>query len=501
MEFNFSRGMVRDTPPTQIPVGGCYDIQDLLVDGNGVATKRGNVVDLCASVGDTIPSMVACAPYAADDNRVFAIAQDSGTSTLFEVTTGTASAISGTANAPKDTPKFYIDKLLITDEGGAVPQKVTTGTPPVLAPLGGSPPGASTSCIHLGRYLLANNEDDHPNRLWFSPVPDIEATWDTTNAWIDFDEPVTALASIQGALLVWSKKSLWRVIGDVPPGDNGENMQVQPVAGVGCFDSRALFVSNNSAYFAGDSGVYMVGGAGVTSLTEKTDGTGIGTYWRSLSKTFTTGSVFSLAVFKNRFLHVTYVDSTGPSYYALKCYLPTLAWVRDTGGVAHMHAAQREFDQPERLFAASGANTKVTELTGVFDVATSDDADSDTFTNVLPGLVTRLIGAGTGQKSFGHGHLHYDLYDPAHGSEGVFVQFANTVPTDAVPWDFGILAAASPNPPATAGFQRTRFNVNLDGYGLAVWVQLHEPCTNFSLFGVETQQRQYGVDSEVEAGS
>ena len=85
----------------------------------------------------------------------------------------------------------------------------------------------------------------------------------------------------------------------LPPGDPAENMQLQSVADVGTFDGRSIAVGPGIAYVANDSGVFEIAAGAPVSLTEKKDSTGIGSYWRSLSKVFTSGSVFALGLFKD----------------------------------------------------------------------------------------------------------------------------------------------------------------------------------------------------------
>jgi hypothetical protein len=117
----------------------------------------------------------------------------------------------------------------------------------------------------------------NPNRLFFSPTPDIEATWDTANSWIDCDYAITGLASLHNVLLIFSQGHTERIIGSTPP--PGSDMDRAPVGSIGCTDARSIVVQEGNAIFANPRGVYLTNGAGFASLT--TEGF-IETYWQSL---------------------------------------------------------------------------------------------------------------------------------------------------------------------------------------------------------------------------
>src|SRR4029077_5224394 len=173
-----------------------------------------------------------------------------------------AAGISVSTLETYENSPLHVDKLILADGRGALPPKkayLSAGTVAV-ADLGGSPPAAKVSTVLLGHLVLANSTAN-PNRVWFSPIPDIEAAWDTANSWFDVPHEVTGLASVQGALIIFTRGETWRVIGDVPPGHPTFNMQLQPAGTPGCVDARSIVKMNGLVYFAHESGMYYTNGA------------------------------------------------------------------------------------------------------------------------------------------------------------------------------------------------------------------------------------------------
>ena len=95
-------------------------------------------------------------------------------------------------------------------DGTTAPKKYDGSATP--AALGGSPPAGKFAAIYKTRVYLAGTAAN-PNRVFASPTPDIEATWDTSNSYLDADYPVTGLAPLANQLLVFSAGHLERFIG------------------------------------------------------------------------------------------------------------------------------------------------------------------------------------------------------------------------------------------------------------------------------------------------
>jgi hypothetical protein len=159
-------------------------------------------------------------------------------------------------------------------DGTTAPIKYDGAAAP--AALGGTPPAGKFCEIYKTRLVLGGKSGNE-NRLYFSPTPDIGATWDTTNSWIDCDHAITGIAALHNALLIFSQGHTERIIGSTPP--PGSDMDRSPLGDIGCTDARSIVVQEGNCLFANPRGVYLTNGAGFASLT--TEGQ-VETYWQSL---------------------------------------------------------------------------------------------------------------------------------------------------------------------------------------------------------------------------
>jgi hypothetical protein len=182
-EVDWSRGLVRDIPRSEIPPGGAYNLVDFFCDRPGMLYKRGGTAfqgGVLNAHSDNDVIGTAC-PQFAGDPRVCAFTSDGTNTWLYDVTdpggTGTAVSVGNIGFAAFENPTFFDEKLIVTDGlGNKPPTKVyLTGSPPpvgaamAFATLGGLPPvGARYSCVHSGRLLLAGSPK-YPNRIWAGP--------------------------------------------------------------------------------------------------------------------------------------------------------------------------------------------------------------------------------------------------------------------------------------------------------------------------------------------
>src|SRR5262249_22607721 len=144
--------------------------------------------------------------------------------------------------------------------------------------LGGTPPTAVFGAVYKQRLLLAGSSAN-PNRMWFSETPNIESTWDTSNKYLDFEGIITGLAALNNQILVFRRDATERVIGAIPPGAVGSDMDRAKMWDVGCVDPRSIVVWDGNCIFANTRGVYMTNGSTPVSLTAQG---GIERYWQDL---------------------------------------------------------------------------------------------------------------------------------------------------------------------------------------------------------------------------
>lgn len=402
IQNDWSGGMVRDRSRNAIPSNAFYDSTDLIFFRPGMLAGRGGTSYATGALaGATYASAVVWAEFPfggrlvaiGDNSHIYDTGVDVGGSTITTI----------------DKPKLRVGggkNLLVftASNGTSSPVKYDgVGAP---AALGGSPPAGKYAAVYKSRLALGGASAT-PQRVYFSPTPDIESTWDTTNSWIDFDHPITGMVAVQNALIVFSQGHTERLTGDIPP--PGSNMDRSPVGDIGCLDARSISVYKNNVIFAAQQGVYMTNGVSLESLTTKPDGTGIGDFWQGLAS-FTASTISTVTLGDHLLVFV--LNSSGVLQAGLICFLPTRAWGRLTNIVPTMLAAAVGVD--EEVYAADRATNHVQALSGILprvDRVSSLYVSDANGTAVKPFLETRAYGVGVGMKAFGDVAITADLED------------------------------------------------------------------------------------------
>jgi hypothetical protein len=500
---------------------------------------------------------------------VLAIGTDgASTRTLFDITTGTAATgISIGAMQPYENPPLHKDKLILTDGIGAVAPKKAylSGGTVTVAALGGSPPTAKVSCVYASHLVLANS-NANPNRIWFSPIPNIEgntttiasavagsggsftltgiytdwfavgstvtvtgstsnngtytvksatdtggittvavvgsvpsatgtmgsitSNWDTGNSWFDVPHEITGLAALQGVLIIFTRGETWRILGDVPPGHPNFNMQLQPLATVGCIDARSIVKMNGLVYFAHESGMYYTNGAAPASITHRSDATGIGNLWADALNGYSPqlGSVVCAGVYLNKHLFVTVrhaaSDPQAGARYQFLYYEPTGSWVELSDGVtADMYAAS--FAPIVELYAACGDGAdpvRALKLSGLFRPSAANKADANGEA-VAPTLTFRTLADGVGLKSWGRARLTYDMRDAASDDPTLAVDAARGMEATS----FATMSTLAESTDTV----RQRFSVACDSQAMTIRLTQSNASALTELHALEVESRPY----------
>lgn len=498
VEAGWPLGFVRDCPRHAIPPGGSYGLLDYLLDKPGVLYKRGGASYQSAALSGEVDIIGMAAPEYPGDPRVVAFASNGSDTTAYDIT-GTSPGTGQDCNSALllENPPLYIDRLIICDGlGVAPPQKVTAALAGDIsvADLGGDPPTAKYSCLHAGRLVLANSNDE-PNRVWFSDPLDAENTWDTTDGYIDVDEPVTGLASIQGVLIVFSRGHNQRILGDVPPGygtvSSEVNMSLQPASTCGCIDARSIVRDDEWIYVANEQGVFRVNGAGQQSMTTKDDASGIAAFWAETIYRFSPalGAVVASGVYLDHLV----VSVKRPSNEELEiegartqiaCFLPTGAWTRLSGGVGGTMYATRFAPFYEMYY---GINTELASdsnrarfISSIFSASATDPDGTD----IEPLFESRTLGleAGVGMKHYDLAHLTYRL--DTDDDATLAVSRAAGLEAD------GSFDAVDESPLlGSAEIKRSRFTLARQNQGIAVRVQQAGASSATELYLLETVAR------------
>jgi hypothetical protein len=487
VELDWSRGMVRDTARGAQPQASVYDAADYLLNRPGMAYKRGGwgYANTAAFSGATTTTAVAYAPFQAG-TRVLGVGNNGHVYDTTVAGVGTAVFGAATQFPVVDRPKLIEDKLIFPRSDGTSVPKVATlnGTTLTFVDLAGGPPPGKYLAIYKSRPVLAG-QLGFPNRITFGPAawtPGITTTWTfvpthdlaTDYSYIEGDYPVTGLAALQNALLVFSAGHMERIVGSTPPPDS--DMERGTIGATGCIDARSIVQLDNSVIFANQTGVYQTNGVSFTSLT--TDG-GIESYWQSLFAGYTPGLSQPVSAGMYRGNLLVYVGV--PANVCLICNVARRAWGRVTNVKATMFAEasgttdELYFGQFDRFI---GTTSGMYTPTG----ANKNDADG---TPVLPMLETRLFGDGPGVKRFGFGRVSYDLRDAAADNPTLKVSVAEGLEaptfTQAPESPFG----------ETTDVARRRFSVRRRGQAAAIRFEQTGASAKTELYAVEVEQ--YGL--------
>lgn len=503
-EAEFSRGFVRDMPRSSIPVGGVYDIVDYFIDRPGVAYKRGGTVyqggDLGSNTGGV--GFVAAAEFPPPAGtplglhaglRIFGLGADGN---VYDITSGSTS-LGALGITTVDNPALFVDRVVIPASDGVTgPKKVfMSGGTLTLGTWGGSPPPGRICTVHLSRVVLANSEA-HPNRIWFSPVPNPESTWDadpsTGKAYLDTNHFLSGITPCQGVLLAFSPGRTERIIGDIPPGTIGENMSVQPIGEVGCVDPRSIAPWRGNVIFVGQGGIWVTNGVGFDSMIEKDDGSGITSYWRDLYDVVSTnGGIFSGGIYGRDyyFLSCSYGGTLADT---LVCYMPRKAWTRISNVGVRSYAAG--FIGINELYGATiqgMPGNRVVKMSSVFNPDASNRYDANG-APVAPQIQLRMIGEGTGLKTHGHGHVSYDLRDAASDNPTLDLSAALGIEADT-----GFMTVQEGSPlPETTKVTRRRYMVNRDGQTLNLRLVQTGASAQTEIYAVEQEVRNYNITAD-----
>jgi hypothetical protein len=120
-----------------------------------------------------------------------------------------------------------------------------------------SPLASSCSCKHKDRVFVARGS----NVYYSSFAVDNEAYW--FNPALSFTvpgaQPITAIASMEGTLVVFSANGIWLVDGDGPPENGGSGLEFSPprrlLTDYGCSDPRTLVSTPNGLMYRSKRGI------------------------------------------------------------------------------------------------------------------------------------------------------------------------------------------------------------------------------------------------------
>lgn len=398
LQDNFSLGMKRDVSRDSLPRGAVWNLVDYIPDILGAPLrKRGG----WSYASDDISATKATASYVnsvkyCEFSAATKIVVHDEDGELYTLTPGSLTVTDvGASLVVTQNPTFYRDIAIITD-GSNAPKKYDGSA---IAALGATAPsGVKYSSSYKDFGVLARTSSN-PNRVYFSDAGD-PTTWDTTTSFIDANFPVTALASLRNALLVFSTGHVERIRGSVPPPDT--DMVRETILDTGVNDPWSIVVVEDMAIWANTQSVYLTDGASIVDLTEKG---GIKSYWRDTLASYTSSWRLSAGYYRGHYIVSIMNGSTFVD--CLACHIESKRWFR-LANVKAM-AFTRSFGAADELYFGLRSAPRVGSLASVFNPTSSVKNDADS-TAVAP-VIEFPFFKGQGEASWKWAYLKHDTRD------------------------------------------------------------------------------------------
>ena len=477
---DFSKGMVRDVARIAIPDGSVYDAADYLLDQPGVARKRGGTSYYGSALSG---ASYVLAIIEIPGPQLLAVMNNAH---LWSLTNGGATVTDKGALASASFVKPALSPgaaYTILPQVTANAQKYDGATVSTLA--GGV--AISHTVAYKSRLVAAAISPS--NRLLFSPVPDVNATWDTANSWIDCDNQISGLAALNNALLVFSTGAMERIIGATPPPNS--DMDRAPVSNVGCTDCRSIVTESPYVYFANPQGVFLTNGSTPVSLTREG---GIANYWRSLFPGYVsaapvpTASSWTIASgFWRGFLFVSVLDGSRNLKACLMCNVAQRAWWRLTNINAACWTAALDGNE---LYYGDALTNQLVAMSGIFNPTAANKNDAN-LRPVTPLIEFRPIGQGVGVKSYAWGHVDFDLRDAY--ADNPLLNVAVKIGLEA---DTALVPPESPLGESSTVTRSPRFTINRSAQAVTITLAQSGPSAKTELYAVEVQQRPQPLTGE-----
>lgn len=416
LQQRFTRGMRRDMAREDLPSNAAWTLIDWLPDLEAHLRKRGGWADFSDDITATVAAATytiggLVAPFAAatkhlavtEDNRLVTVTASNGDITdIGDLVTGTTIV---------QNPVFHRDKAIFTMANGTSGPRYYDGS--VTGALAGSPPAAIYACVHKDRTVLGRSAANK-ERLWFSDAGD-PALWDTTNTYLDTSFPVTGLASLKNAILVWSEGAVERLIGSTPP--PGSDFVFGKAFEEGTPDARSIAFWGDNIVFANPSGIFVTDGSRLDDLTGMA---GMLSYWKELLSAYTSTWTLGAGVYGSNYVISVMDGSTFKD--AAMIDLERRTWIR----LANLKAVSFwSSSSPDELYFAQRARARVGRLSTMFVPTATVKNDGDG-TAVTPVYESPFFVSKGKQLSWKKVYLDYDIRDAASDNPTLAISYVES---------------------------------------------------------------------------
>lgn len=478
---SFSNGMKRDFARDRMPPNTLWNSVDMVSDILGAPIrKRGGYTyegaatsSITASSDHIVAGLFAPFKYRSVATNV-AFDEDG-----FAFIIGASSAASIGLTQPTLQPVFYSDKILVpASDGTSAPKQIVSDTAGVLSvtSMSASAPPGRYGIIFKDVFWLAGSSAS-AQRIFFAVEGD-PTSWDQVNKFADVSLPITGLAGLSNAVLVFSLDRAARFRGTTPP-PGGDFVLDDPVFDVGCTDSRSITNYQDKVVWGNASGLFISDGAAMDDLTALC---GMKNWWLSVmagNDGFSTGSAYDIStwsivtdVYRNYLIYsvmagTSYIDG---GFIDLKRYV----W----GRFSNLKSAAmwgREF--PEEMFLGSRVSSRIKRASSLFSPTAATSADGDG-TVVAPYIETPYFPGAGALQTFKFIFLEYDLRDP--GSANPYLTFSYITSPESTSY-----TALADTAAETTAVDRVHRSMGVPGRGIALKIAQTNASSDTRLYQLE----------------
>ena len=466
LQDDFSQGMKPDFSPSEMPPGSVIGLKNYIPDRDFIFRRGGPQYaspDLSTvTAGIDTARDVLYAPFTTGE-QLLAVGDNNGVEKrLFKVDSAVSATDKGqlwnTSPSGNGQSVFYRDRAIFCYSTAAINVRSYNGTT-ITDLSAGAPQGVLHMVVHQDRLILAGTAAN-PNRIYFS-APGDPTTWDTAVGFIDASFPVTGLASLGSALIVFTSRRVERIRGTTPP--PGSDMVKETLIDFGVpFEGFTAY--GDTVIFANRNGLFQTDGVSVRNIT---DAAGMAKRWQSDNMFSTTSG--SIGVYNDWAICSSFTATP-------KCFVVHLPTDRfwEFSSTINM---PREFTRDEAggfLYAGSNSVPRVLWMDPVFlplsALGNKADPDGTNFTSEL--ITSAYLYDRGGPKVWKQVYVDYTLEDAASDNP--------TMTLARAPIETGVFAnLADPTlAEGGAGRVRRRRSVNKTSQGMQLRIQSSSPSYN-----------------------
>ncbi len=365
LQERFTRAMRRDVARHELPSNVAFNLVDYIPDLGAPLRERGgwayfsnDIASTKATASYVISGLVA--PFSGGTKH---LALDEDGELYSIATNGTVTDI-GVGQASLQNPVFHRDLVIMPCSPAGTDVRSYDGS--TLGNLAGSPPQTVLyATVHKDRTVLAHS-DTEPQRLWFSDAGD-PASWDTTNVFWDASFPVTGLAALKNAILIFSDGAVERLVGSTPP--PGSDFTLSSAFTEGTPDARSIAFWGDNVVFANPSGIFITDGSALDDLTKSA---GMLSYWQDLLASWTTSWTLGAGVYQSYYVISVMNGSTFVD--AAMIDLQRRTWLR----LSNLKAVSFwSSSSPDEMYFGLRSAARVGRFSPVFSKSSTFKADGD----------------------------------------------------------------------------------------------------------------------------